>query len=167
MSSASPGGGHAPEPGAVGATAPDFDLPADDGSTVRLSDLRGRNVVLFFYPRDDTPGCTVEACEFGEAYPRFQAQDTVVFGISADSIASHRRFKAKFDLPYPLLADEDHRVAEAYGVWKEKSMYGRTFMGIERSTFVVDKEGRIAHAFRKVSPAGHADEVGEAVSMMD
>lgn len=150
-----------------GVDAPDFNLPADDGSTVRLSELRGRNVVLFFYPRDDTPGCTVEACEFGEAYPRFQAQDTVVLGISADSVASHRRFKAKFDLPYPLLADEDHRVAEAYGVWKEKSMYGRTFMGIERSTFVVDKAGRIAHAFRKVSPEGHADEVGEAVSMMD
>lgn len=147
--------------------APDFSLPADDGSTVRLSDLRGRNVVLFFYPRDDTPGCTIEAREFGEAYPRFQAQDTVVLGISTDSIASHVRFKAKFDLPYPLLSDEDHGVAEAFGVWKEKSMYGRTFMGIERSTFIVDRNGRIAHAFRKVSPEGHADEVGEAVSMME
>lgn len=147
--------------------APDFTLPADDGSTVRLSDLRGRNVVLFFYPRDDTPGCTIEAREFGEAYPRFQAQDTVVFGISTDSIASHVRFRAKFDLPYPLLSDEDHQVAEAFGVWKEKSMYGRTFMGIERSTFIVDRNGRIAHAFRKVSPEGHADEVGEAVSMVE
>ena len=155
------------EPIEAGAPAPDFSLPSDDGSTVRLSDLRGRHVVLFFYPKDDTPGCTVEACEFGEAYPRFQAQDTAVFGISADSVASHLRFKAKFNLPFPLLADEDHRVAEAYGVWKEKSMFGRTFMGIERSTFVVDREGRIAHAFRKVSPEGHADEVGEAVSMMD
>ena len=166
MSDTSPGGSAA-GPVEAGVEAPDFSLPADDGSTVRLSELRGRNVVLFFYPRDDTPGCTVEACEFGEAYPRYQAQDTVVLGISADSVASHKRFRAKFDLPYRLLADEDHRVAEAYGVWKEKSMYGRTFMGIERSTFVVDKEGRIAHVFRKVSPAGHADEVGEAVSMMD
>src|SRR5687768_3993016 len=150
-----------------GAQAPDFALPADDGSTVRLGDLRGRNVVIFFYPRDDTPGCTIEAREFGEAYPRFQALDTVVLGISTDGVESHVRFRTKFGLPYPLLADEDHRVAEAYGVWKEKSMFGRKYMGIERSTFVVDRNGTIAHAFRKVSPEGHADEVGEAVAMLD
>src|SRR5687768_7889876 len=148
-----------------GKPAPDFALSADDGSTVRLSDLRGRNVILFFYPKDDTPGCTVEAREFREAYPRFQAQDTIVLGISADGVDSHLRFKTKFDLPYPLLADEDHTASEAYGVWKQKSMFGKKFMGIERSTFVIARDGTIAHAFRKVSPEGHADEVGEAVSM--
>ena len=150
-----------------GKPAPDFTLSADDGTTVRLSDLRGRNVVLFFYPKDDTPGCTIEAREFRDAYPRFQAQDTVVLGISADPVASHVRFKNKFDLPYPLLADDQHAASEAYGVWKEKSMFGKRFMGIERSTFVIARDGTIAHAFRKVSPEGHADEVGEAVSMMD
>ena len=150
-----------------GTPAPDFALPADDGTTVRLSELRGRNVVLFFYPKDDTPGCTIEAREFGEAYSRFQAQDTLVLGISADGVDSHIRFKTRFGLPYPLLADEEHTVSEAYGVWKEKSMFGKTFMGIERSTFVVDRDGTIAHVFRKVKPEGHADEVGEAVSMMD
>ena len=150
-----------------GTPAPDFVLPADDGSTIRLSELRGRNVVLFFYPKDDTPGCTIEAQEFRDAWPRFQAQDTVVLGISADGVDSHVRFKTKFGLPYPLLADEEHRAAEAYGVWKEKSMFGRKYMGIERSTFVVDRDGTIAHVFRKVTPEGHADEVGEAVSMLD
>jgi len=150
-----------------GTPAPDFELSADDGSTVRLSALRGRNVILFFYPKDDTPGCTIEAREFRDAYSRFQAQDTVVLGISADGVDSHARFKTKFDLPYPLLADQEHSAAEAYGVWKEKSMFGKTYMGIERSTFVVDKDGTIAHVFRKVKPEGHADEVGEAVSMMD
>jgi len=150
-----------------GTPAPDFELPADDGSTVRLSALRGRNVILFFYPKDDTPGCTIEAREFRDAYPRFQAQDTVVLGISADGVDSHVRFKTKFDLPYPLLADQEPSAAEAYGVWKEKSTFGKTSMGIERSTFVVDKVGTIAHVFRKVKPEGHADEVGEAVSMMD
>ena len=150
-----------------GTPAPDFSLPSDDGSTVRLRDLRGRNVVLFFYPKDDTPGCTIEACEFRDAYTRFQAQDTVVLGISADGLDSHGRFRRKFDLPYPLLADEDHAVAEAYGVWKEKSTFGRTYMGIERSTFVIGRDGTITHAFRKVTPEGHADEVGEAIAMTD
>ena len=150
-----------------GTPAPDFALPADDGSTVRLSDLRGRNVILFFYPKDDTPGCTLEAQEFRDAYPRFEAIDTIVLGISPDGVASHRKFKQKFGLPYPLLADEEHRAAEAYQVWKEKSMYGRKFMGIERSTFVVGRDGRITHVFRKVKPEGHADEVGEAVAMID
>jgi len=150
-----------------GTHAPDFELSADDGSTVRLSDLRGRNVILFFYPKDDTPGCTIEAREFRDAYPRFQAQDTVILGISADGVDSHVRFKTKFDLPYLLLADQEHAAAEAYGVWKEKSIFGKAFMGIERSTFVVGKDGTIAHVFRKVKPEGHADEVGEAVSMMD
>ena len=156
-----------PAPIDAGTVAPEFALAADDGSIVRLRDLRGRNVVLFFYPKDDTPGCTVEACEFRDAYTRFQAHDAVVLGVSPDDVASHRRFRTKFELPYPLLADEDHAVSEAYGVWKEKSMFGRTFMGIERSTFIVGRDGTIAHAFRKVSPEGHADEVGEALSMLD
>ena len=150
-----------------GTPAPDFALAADDGSTVRLSDLRGQNVILFFYPKDDTPGCTLEAQEFRDAYPRFQAHETVVLGISPDGVDSHRKFKTKFGLPYPLLADQERSAAEAYGVWKEKSMYGRKFMGVERSTFVIDKAGTIAHVFRKVKPEGHADEVGEVVSMMD
>ena len=150
-----------------GTPAPDFELPADDGTIVRLSELRGRNVVLFFYPKDDTPGCTLEAQEFRDAHPRFEAIDTVVLGVSPDGVASHRKFKAKFDLPFRLLADEGHQTAEAYGVWKEKSMYGRKYMGVERSTFIIDRDGRIAHALRKVKPEGHADEVGEAVAMMD
>lgn len=150
-----------------GKPAPDFALPADDGSTIRLSELRGRNVVLFFYPKDDTPGCTVEAEEFRDAHDRFEAIDTIVLGISPDGVKSHQKFRQKFGLPYRLLADEEHRVAEAYQVWKEKSMYGRKYMGVERSTFVVAKDGTIAHAFRKVKPEGHADEVGEAVSMLD
>ncbi len=119
--------------------------------------------MLFFYPRDDTPGCTVEACEFGGAHPRFETANAVVLGISADSVASHVRFRAKFGLPYRLLSDEDHSVAEAYGVWKEKSMFGRKFMGIERSTFIIGTDGRIIHALRKVSPEGHADEVLRAI----
>jgi peroxiredoxin Q/BCP len=150
-----------------GKPAPDFTLPADDGSIIRLSELRGRNVVLFFYPKDDTPGCTLEAQEFRDAHDRFEAIDTVVLGISPDGVKSHQKFRQKFSLPYRLLADEEHRVAEAYQVWKEKSMYGRKYMGVERSTFVVAKDGTIAHAFRKVKPEGHADEVGEAVSMLD
>jgi peroxiredoxin Q/BCP len=150
-----------------GTPAPDFTLHADDGSTVRLSDLRGRNVVLFFYPKDDTPGCTVEAEEFRDAHDRFEAIDTVVLGISPDGVASHQKFKKKFGLPYRLLADEGHTTAEAYQVWKEKSMYGKKYMGIERSTFVVGRDGTIAHVFRKVKPAGHADEVGEAIALMD
>ena len=150
-----------------GTPAPDFALPADDGSIVRLSELRGRNVVLFFYPKDDTPGCTIEAEEFRDAHPRFEAIDTVVFGISPDGVKSHRKFREKFGLPYRLLADEEPAIAEAYQVWKEKSMYGRTYMGVERSTFVIARDGTIAHAFRKVKPEGHADEVGEAVAMLD
>ena len=150
-----------------GAPAPDFTLHADDGSTVRLSELRGRNVILFFYPKDDTPGCTIEAQEFRDAHPRFEAIGTVILGISPDGVDSHRKFRDKFGLPYRLLADEGHATAEAYDVWKEKSMYGRKYMGVERSTFIIGRDGTIAHAFRKVKPEGHADEVGEAVSMLD
>ena len=128
----------------VGSVAPDFTLPADDGSTVRLSDLRGRRVVLYFYPKDDTPGCTTQACGFRDNYVEITEKDAVVFGISPDGVNSHVKFRTKFDLPFRLLADEDHKVAELYGVWGEKNNYGKKYFGIIRSHFVVDAEGKIA-----------------------
>ena len=146
-----------------GDAAPDFTLPADDGSDVSLSGLRGRRVVLYFYPKDDTSGCTAQACELRDDMPRFDELDAVVLGVSPDPVSSHRKFKAKYELNFPLLADEDHAVAEAYGVWREKSMYGRTYMGIERSTFLIDEEGRIAEAWRKVGPRGHSELVRDAL----
>ena len=129
---------------AIGSVAPDFTLPADDGSTVRLSDLRGQRVVLYFYPKDDTPGCTTQACGFRDNYVEISEKDAVVFGISPDGVNSHVKFRTKFDLPFRLLADEEHKVAELYGVWGEKSMYGKTYFGIIRSHFVVDADGKIA-----------------------
>ena len=143
--------------------APDFALPADDGSQVKLSSLRGRRVVLYFYPKDDTSGCTAQACSFRDSLPRLEERGAVVLGVSPDDLSSHRKFKEKYDLNFPLLADTDHAVAEAYGVWKEKSMYGRTYMGIERSTFIIDEEGRVEQAWRKVKPADHALEVLDAL----
>jgi peroxiredoxin Q/BCP len=140
----------------VGQLAPDFTLPADDGSTVRLSDFRGKRVVLYFYPKDDTSGCTAQACEYRDVLPQLQEAGAVVLGVSPDSIASHVKFKRKYDLNFPLLSDEDHGVAEAYGVWKEKSMYGRTYFGIERSTFLIDEEGKLLRVFRKVKAKGDA-----------
>jgi peroxiredoxin Q/BCP len=119
---------------------------------VRLSDFRGKRVIVYFYPADDTPGCTTQACGFRDAYPQITEQNAVVLGISPDGIESHRKFKSKFDLPFILLADEDHAVAELYGVWAEKSMFGNTFMGIIRSHFVVDEAGKIADAHVKISP---------------
>lgn len=147
-----------------GEPAPDFTLPADDASEVTLSSLRGRTVVLYFYPRDDTPGCTTEACDFRDALPRFEDLDAVVLGVSPDSPASHRRFREKFSLNFPLLADENHAVAEAYGVWKEKKMYGRTYMGIERSTFLIGRDGVVREVWRKVRPKGHAEAVAAALA---
>jgi peroxiredoxin Q/BCP len=129
---------------AIGSVAPDFTLPADDGSTVRLSDLRGRRVVLYFYPKDDTPGCTTQACGFRDNYVEISEKDAIVFGISPDGVNSHVKFRTKFDLPFRLLADEDHKVAELYGVWGEKNNYGKKYFGIIRSHFVVDAEGKIA-----------------------
>lgn len=137
---------------AVGSVAPDFTLTGDDGSTVRLSDLRGQRVVLYFYPKDDTPGCTTQACGFRDNYVEIAEKNAVVFGISPDGVKSHVKFRTKFDLPFRLLADEDHQVAERYGVWGEKSMYGKTYFGIIRSHFVVDEEGRIADVRYHVSP---------------
>jgi len=143
----------------LGSRAPDFSLPADDGSMVSLAALRGAPVVLYFYPRDDTSGCTTEACEFRDNWKAVQAAGAVVLGVSPDGVASHRKFKRKYSLPFPLLADEGHAVAEAYGAWGQKSMYGRKYMGILRSTFLIDGGGRVAKVFEKVKPRGHAVEV--------
>jgi thioredoxin-dependent peroxiredoxin len=142
-----------------GDPAPDFELPADDGSTVRLSELRGRKVVLFFYPKDDTPGCTTEACEFRDASPAYEEKNAVILGVSPDSVAQHVKFRDKYNLPFRLLADQDHRVAEQYGVWRRKSFMGRKFMGVERTTFLIDEEGRIAEVYEKVKARGHAGDV--------
>ncbi len=146
-----------------GDEAPAFNLPADDGSRVRLVDLRGRKVILYFYPKDDTPGCMTEACDFRDSISRVEEAGAVVLGVSPDPIRSHERFKRKYDLNFPLLADEDHSVAEAYGAWKEKSMFGRKYWGIERSTFLIDGEGVIERAWRRVSARGHADDVIQAL----
>ena len=142
-----------------GRPAPDFELKSDAGETVRLSDFRGRPVVLYFYPKDDTPGCTTEACEFRDAYDVFRERGAEVLGVSPDDVASHEKFKTKYGLPFTLLADPDHEVAEKYGVWIEKSMYGRNYMGIDRTTFVIGPDGILQHIFRKVKPDGHAAEV--------
>ena len=142
-----------------GDLAPDFTLPSDGGGTVRLSDLRGRRVVLYFYPKDDTSGCTRQACAFRDQAPAFEERDAVVLGVSPDSIRSHDRFKEKYDLNFPLLADEDHSVAEAYGAWGIKKMYGREYEGVMRSTFLIGTDGRIEKAFRKVKPAENAADV--------
>ena len=139
--------------------APKFALKADDGSTVRLSALRGQTVVLYFYPKDDTPGCTTEACEFRDRSKDLSKSDAVVLGVSPDTPESHKKFREKYGLDFRLLSDPDHKVAEAYGVWQRKSMYGRKYWGIVRTTFVINEKGRIAHVFEKVKPAGHAAEV--------
>ena len=137
----------------AGDLAPDFAATTDTGDSVRLSDFRGRRVVLYFYPKDDTPGCTTQSCGFRDAYPQIEERNAVVLGVSPDGVKSHQKFKTKFDLPFTLLVDSDHQIAEAYGVWNEKSMYGKTYMGITRSHFVIDEQGRIADAQVKVSPA--------------
>lgn len=144
--------------------APKFSLKADDGSTVRLSALRGNTVVLYFYPKDDTPGCTKEACEFRDRNKDLDKSGAVVLGVSPDSVESHKRFREKFGLDFRLLADIDHKVAAAYGVWQRKSMYGRKYWGIVRTTFVINERGRIARIFEKVKPAGHAAEVLAALT---
>lgn len=136
----------------VGDLAPDFSLTSDTGETVRLSGLRGQRVVVYFYPKDDTSGCTTQACGFRDAYPQIQEKNAVVLGISPDGVKSHQKFRSKYDLPFTLLVDEDHSAAEAYGVWQEKSMYGKKYMGIVRSHFIVDEAGRLADVQIKVSP---------------
>lgn len=142
----------------IGQTAPDFTLKASDGNEVSLSSFQGTNVVLYFYPKDMTPGCTTEACDFRDYHEQFQDLDTVIIGVSPDPIDKHEKFVDKHGLPFLLLADEDHTAAEAYGVWKEKNMFGKTYMGIERSTFVIDKEGNLVKAWRKVKVKDHVAE---------
>ncbi|HKP19350.1 MAG TPA: thioredoxin-dependent thiol peroxidase [Gaiellaceae bacterium] len=142
-----------------GKPAPDFELQTDAGETVRLSDLRGQPVVLYFYPKDDTPGCTKQACGIRDAWKEFGERGAAVFGLSPDSTGSHARFREKYGLPFTLLADPDHQVAEQYGFWVEKSMAGRKYMGVERSTVVVGPDGTIARVFRRVKPEEHAEQV--------
>ncbi len=146
--------------------APNFTLPVTGGGDVSLSDLRGQAVVLYFYPRDDTPGCTKEAIGFSEHLARFDAAGARVFGISRDTMAKHDKFTAKYDLNVPLLTDEDGAMCEAYGVWVEKNMYGKKSMGIERATYLIDKDGNIAQIWRKVKVPGHVEEVLDAVQAL-
>ncbi|WP_400088753.1 thioredoxin-dependent thiol peroxidase [Yoonia sp. R78084] len=148
---------------AIGDTAPDFSLPRDGGEIVNLSDFKGKKVVLYFYPKDDTPGCTKEAIGFTDMVEAFAAEDTIVLGVSKDSVKKHDKFVAKHDLKIALLSDEDGDVCERYGTWVEKSMYGKTYMGIERATYLIGADGKIAQAWRKVKVPGHVEAVLEAV----
>jgi peroxiredoxin Q/BCP len=144
---------------AEGKTAPDFELTSDKGERVKLSDFRGKPVVLYFYPKDDTPGCTAQARGIRDAYTEFETRGAVVLGVSPDDEGSHVKFRDKYGLPFTLLADPDHEVAEEYGVWVEKNAYGQKKMGIERSTFLIDSEGKVAKVMRRVKPDTHADDV--------
>jgi len=146
-------------PPAVGKKAPPFALENQDGKTIKLSDFKGKWVVLYFYPKDSTPGCTTEACDFTAGLKGFEKLDAVVLGCSADSVESHRKFIAKYSLKIDLLSDPDHGAMEAYGAWGEKSLYGRKFQGIIRSTFLIDPSGKVAHHWAKVKTAGHAEQV--------
>jgi thioredoxin-dependent peroxiredoxin len=142
-----------------GIPAPDFELPDDTGTLRRLSDFRGQPVVLYFYPKDDTPGCTTEACNFRDDYSAYEKAGVVILGVSPDLVKSHAKFKQKFGLPFPLLADEDHRVCELYGVWALKKFMGREYMGVLRTTFLIDPDGQIVHVFENVKPAEHSAEL--------
>jgi len=153
-------------PLSVGDVAPDFTVPSTDGSIVSLSSLKGSNLVLYFYPKDDTSGCTAEACSFRDNIARVQSHGAKLFGISPDGVKSHKKFTDKYELNFPLLADEDHAVAELYGVWVEKSMYGRKYMGIERTTFVIGADGTIKAIFHKVKEPGHTEEVLKALDAL-
>lgn len=148
----------------IGDTAPDFTLPTDNDGTLTLSDLRGQKVVLYFYPKDSTPGCTTESCDFRDAMPDFKNLNAQIVGISKCSAKKHTNFKAKYDFNFPLASDEDNDTCERYGVWVEKNMYGKKFMGIERSTFLIDEEGKIAQIWRKVKVKNHVDDVKSALS---
>ena len=145
----------------TGTPAPDFELPDQNGTVHRLSDYRGKRVVLYFYPKDNTSGCTKQACTFAELYPQYREKGAVILGVSADSVASHKKFEEKFGLPFPLLSDPDREVIKAYDVWKEKKMYGKTVMGIVRSTYLINENGVIEKTFGKVKPAENPGEVLE------
>ncbi len=147
-----------------GQAAPDFELTTDSGETVSLASLRGKQVVLYFYPKDDTPGCTTQACGIRDAYGEFEQAGAVVLGVSPDDEKSHVKFKQKFDLPFALLADTDHSVAEQYGVWGEKTYMGRSYMGVKRWTFVIDENGNVKKVLPDVKPATHADDVLAALA---
>jgi len=147
----------------VGQKAPDFTVVDDKGDKVKLSDFKGKKVILYFYPKDDTPGCTKEACSFRDGIAEIKKRGAIVLGVSADSMDSHKKFKSKFDLNFPLLADTDKKIIEAYGTWKEKSMYGKKYMGIERTTYVIDEQGKISHIFPKVKVDQHYEEVLEVL----
>jgi thioredoxin-dependent peroxiredoxin len=142
----------------AGMAAPNFTLEANNGEKISLSDFQGKNIVLYFYPKDMTPGCTTEACDFRDQYENFEALNAVILGVSPDPVNKHVKFVEKYGLPFLLLADPDHQVAEAYGVWQLKKNYGKEYMGIERSTFVIDKEGKVAKEWRKVKVKGHVEE---------
>jgi peroxiredoxin Q/BCP len=146
-----------------GQPAPDFELPTDSGETIKLSDLRGKPVVLYFYPKDNTPGCTTQACGIRDAYGEFERAGAVVLGVSPDDERSHVKFKDKYELPFTLLADTEHSVAEQYGVWGEKSFAGKKYMGVSRTTFVIDADGTVKRVLRDVKPKEHADDVLEAL----
>jgi peroxiredoxin Q/BCP len=147
----------------VGKAVPNFKLPATGGQTIDLKGLRGKNVVIYFYPKDSTPGCTTEGCDFGSLHDKFRRKNTVILGVSRDSLASHEKFKAKFEFPFDLLSDGDETLCRLFDVIREKNMYGRKVMGVERSTFLIDTEGKLRREWRKVSVTGHAAEVLAAV----
>ena len=147
----------------IGDLAPDFEAQDEAGKKHALKDYRGKTVILYFYPKDNTSGCTQEACDFRDSFGKFFKKGAVVLGVSPDSAKSHQGFKSKYNLPFPLLADEDKKICEAYGVWKEKSMYGRKYMGVERSTFLIGPDGRIQEVLRKVKVPGHVEELIEKI----
>ena len=151
----------------AGQTAPDFTLPDQDGNPVKLKDLRGQTVVLYFYPRADTPGCTTQACGIRDRSEEYAAAGARVIGVSPDTVEAEKKFADKFDLDFTLLADSDHSVADAYGAWGEKSMYGKKYMGMLRSTFIIDPKGKIARVFPKVQPKKHDDLVLKALAELD
>jgi peroxiredoxin Q/BCP len=151
----------------IGKPAPDFEISATNNKQIKLADLKGKNVVIFFYPKDNTPGCTTESCDFRDNYKEFEKLNTLVFGISRDSLTSHENFKHKFDFPFELLSDSNEMVCQLYGVIKMKNMYGKKVRGIERSTFLIDKNGNLQREWRKVSVGNHVDEVLNAVKQLN